>query len=402
MRKISALVAAFALLVSGANAANIPLTVGPVPAADALATINQLTNNINQLVNPNTMAPFSNFRNYLDNGQFAVYQRGTTAAVGGTNSGGAKYVNADRWAISTNVASGAGFSQVVTTSPTPVIGSAQSMKVYRNSGSLTQPVCAIQEIPTSESQNLQGQAVTLSFYAQALAGLAADNGSVINAYIIYGTGTDQGLGTLTASPAITPAWTGITSSITNSFTINTSWNRYQLSGFIPATTNEVGVEICFTPTAAGSGSATDGFALGQIQLEDGNSASAFEFRPYGIEVAKAQQYFYALTEPASGIVVANGISPNTTTCTLALPLPVTMRTAPVTAGVTFIGTALSTSTFKALPTSTLAAPFLVFGAGSTTTSVTLTATLATATTAGFACQLQGNAGGAIINVSTEF
>src|SRR5262249_18519714 len=155
--------------------------------------------------------------------------------------------------VYTNVGSGAGRGQVVTSTPSPQTGFTNSMNVYRNSGALTQPVCTVQEVSSLNTKGLQGQQVVFSAYLQALSGLNADNGSVINMYVIYGTGTDQGLGTLTASPAITPAWTNINSSITGSKTITTSWNRYNITGTVPSTATEAGVMICFTPTANGAG-----------------------------------------------------------------------------------------------------------------------------------------------------
>lgn len=329
MRKVSALGAALALLANVAFAANVPqVTLQQSSLPGDLPDVNLAISNVNTAITPQSMATFSNFRNYLDNGEFAVQQRGTSATAGGTTSGcaSANYVP-DRWCVDTNVSSGAGFGQIITSSPSPVVGSAQSFKVYRNSGALTQPVCAVQEIPTSESQDLQGQTVTLSFFAQALSGLAADNGNVINAYIIYGTGTDQGLGTLTASPAITPAWTGINSSITASYILSAStWNRYTLTGFIPATTNEIGVEICFTPTATGAG-VTDGFALGDVQLEQGSAASSFEYRPYGVELAKYLRYYWTYTETNGGYI-APGMVSATNVERAVLAFPVTMRTTP--------------------------------------------------------------------------
>src|ERR1700758_118819 len=162
MRKISALGAALALLANVAFAANVPqVTLQQSSLPGDLPDVNLAISNVNAAVNSQSMATFSNFRNYLDNGEFAVQQRGTAATAGGTT--GAPVYVPDRWAVSTNVTSGAGYGQVITSTPSPVTGSAQAFKVYRNSGALTQPVCAIQEIPTSESQDLQGQTVTLSF-----------------------------------------------------------------------------------------------------------------------------------------------------------------------------------------------------------------------------------------------
>src|SRR5258708_14788663 len=132
----------------------------------------------------------------------AIQQRGTGTQTCGTNTAPTLTAySADRWVCDVNVASGAGRATISTTS-LPV-GFSAWQQLFRTSGALTQPVCMMQEIPTVESTSLAGQPVILSFYAQALSGLAADNGNVISANIITGTGTDHGFGTLPAPPAAT-------------------------------------------------------------------------------------------------------------------------------------------------------------------------------------------------------
>lgn len=317
---------------SGTVPANVP---GLIP------DLNTLVNNINASgstgINSNTMAAFSGSRNYLDNGAMTVAQRGTSAQTGGTTSGCTvnAYV-ADRWCVDTNVASGAGKGQVVTSSPSPITGFTNSMTVWRNSGALTQQVCAIQEIPTKDATQLAGQTVTLSAYLQALAGLNADNGNVVTMNLFTGTGSDEGLGTMTASPAITPAWTGIATQAvvngtTKSKTITTGWVRYNVSYTIPSAATEIAVAICFTPTATGSG-ATDGFAMAGVQLEQGLTPSSFEFRPYGVELAKAQQYYVQITDPAATVEVPSScfVVTANTTVKCGVYLPQTMRATPTT------------------------------------------------------------------------
>jgi hypothetical protein len=272
-------------------------------------------------------------RNLLDNGAMNIVQRavGTaTTACGGTSGTTALTYTADRWACLANVGSQAGDFKVATSSPTPPTGFAKELVVWRASGALTQPVCTIQEVPTLDSTSLQGQTATLSFYAQALAGLSADNGNVINAYIMTGTGTDQGLATLTASPAITPAWTGIAATITKSYTLSAStWSRYSLTGTIPTAGTEIAVAICFTPTATGAGS-TDGFAVTGVQLEAGSQPSAFEYRSQTAELTKDQAYFWQITDPAATVTIPSTCNVTTanTTVKCAVTLPVSMRAVP--------------------------------------------------------------------------
>jgi hypothetical protein len=392
-----------------AHAANVPFFNGPNSGINPLnqGDINAAISAVNSAVTPQSMATFSATRNFLDNGAMAVSQRGTGAIVGGVHTSGCTNITyvADRWCVDTNVTSGTGKGQIVTSGPTPPLGFQQSMNVWRNSGALTQPVCAIQEIPTSEAVQLQGQTVTLSFYAQALAGLNADNGNVINATIATGTGTDEGLGTFSTAPAVTPAFTGVATPLAaQAQTITTSWARYTMPAVvIPTTATELAVEICFTPTATGAG-ATDGFALVGVQLEQGNAASPFEFRPFAVELQKALRYYWTITEPAASVSIGpSGQGASTTTCVLSIPLPVQMRVAPTAL---FLGTALSGSTWTVthvVTNTALSTPFLAATAGgSTVNELNLTATTGAALTAGQTCTLTGAGGGAILAASADF
>ena len=123
------------------------------------------------------------------------------------------------------MASGAGQLAVVTSTPSPVIGATNSQTLVRNSGSLGQPVCAWQEVPTVRATQLAGQNVIFSAYLQALAGLSADNGNQAQLFLITGTGTNQGLGSLRSgvgmtatvkASSVTVATTGI---LTNASTV---------------------------------------------------------------------------------------------------------------------------------------------------------------------------------------
>lgn len=336
------LLATTALLVASfpVAAANVPLLTGPGGSNPAnfpadLPDINKTITYINSTgssgINPNTMASFATPRNFLDNGAINVAQRGTSAITGNSTCnivGSTTAYVADRWCVNSNVTSSAATGQVVTSGPTPPTGFSTALNVTRVSGALTQPVCAIQEVPTVRAVSLQGQQVTFSVYLQALAGLSADNGNAANIYVIYGTGSDEGLRGYSGSTAITPNWTGINSSITEAETITTSWGRYDVTGTIPTTANEVGVMVCFTP-AAGSGGSTDGFSMTGAQLEIGPTPSSYEFRPYSEELAQAQRYFYRISETSSQIFTGFvGSQLTSQNCTGMVSFPTTMRIAP--------------------------------------------------------------------------
>lgn len=384
-----------------AVAANIPLLSGPQPAADLVSIINGLINSINSSITPQSMATFSGSRNYLDNGSMQVQQRGTGTVTCAANAAiTAAAYGADRWGCQANVGSGAGRMAVITSSPSPPTGFTASQKLTRLSGALTQPICAWQEVPTTQATELANQTVTVSAYVQALAGLAADNANAFNLVVITGTGSDEGFGTPTASPAITPAWTGIATPLNRALVATTSWVRYQASVAITSTVTEIAVGICFTPTATGAG-ATDGLAFTGVQLEQGSVASAYEFRPIATELARAQRYAVSITEAASGVAMFNGNVTATNTCEFAYNFPVRMRAAST---LSQIGTAIAAGTTYKTNSATGGVANVSAMATKTSNSVdagSFTVTSAAAT-AGQACTLEGLAGGAISLWSADF
>lgn len=241
-------------------------------------------------------------RNYLGNGDLIGTQVNGTSTVTCATTSAPTFaaISADRWECDANVGSGAGRTAIVTSSPSPPTGFLNVMKVFRTSGALLQPICVWQAVPNSGSVALAGNSATFSANIAALAGLAADNNNQVQMVIISGTGTDQGFnGSWTASPAITPAWTGITTVANQTITVTTTFSRFAITATIPATATEVGVGLCFTPTATGAG-ATDGFAFTGAQLERGSGASPYEFRSKASTIADNMQYIYNINEGALG------------------------------------------------------------------------------------------------------
>jgi hypothetical protein len=64
-----------------------------------------------------------------------------------------------------------------------------------------------------------------------------------------------------------------------------------------------------------------------VQLEVGESATGFDYRPYGTELSLCQRYYYRTTPENSGRI-AVGFASSTTTGDFLFFLPVTMRIAP--------------------------------------------------------------------------
>ena len=159
MKKALVVLGIAALLGSGsAFAASVPTVTGAQDPSQLQAVVNGVVNSIN-----NGIPGYSDVnadQNYLDNGAMLVNQRGAAERVGGTTSGptDAEY-GPDRWAVDTNVTSGAGYSNEVTSASgvTFAPGFTNMVSVYRKTGALTQPVCLEQEIKSSVFSELAGR-----------------------------------------------------------------------------------------------------------------------------------------------------------------------------------------------------------------------------------------------------
>lgn len=357
----------------------------------------------------------SGLRNVLIGGDFGtnLWQRGTSV---GSIVGTLLYT-ADRWFAWSGTSTTVSVAQDTTAGEFPPAYGPYSAKISRTGTGVVQ-VCFAQEVESTSSYQFQGQTAELDLHAIAGAGFSAANSQLLLT-VVYGVAADEGAQKLAwgfnTGGGGSSGWTGQANAVSQLVTIGTTMGRYVAVGAIPATAKELGVVICWTPVGASPTNdyvALDGIQLirnntlsalaGTVQPTTNVQASAFERRPQEVETGLQQRYFQAVAEPALGISVGlMGVASSTTVCALTQDLPVQMRVAPT---VTFGGTALSTSTWRIQDstTSTLGTPFLAAGAGQTVGALSLNATLTTATTAGFGCQLQGAAGGGSILASAEF
>ncbi len=298
-------------------------------------------------------------------------------------------------------------------------GTTMAAKVARTGAGVVQ-TCVAQEVESSSAIGFAGQTAELAFNAYSGAGFSS-TGSLLQVYVITGTGTDEGAQKLAwglnAGGGGSTAWTGQASTLAGTVSIGqATMGRYVAVATIPAATTEVAVAICWKPV--GASPSNDYVALSKVQLDKNPAlaayagtvqsatvvpASAFEVRPQAIETALQQRYFWALTEPAASIAVApSGQGASTTTCTFSIPLPQTMRAAPTYASA---GSALSTSTWTVthvVTNTALGTPYLAATTGgSTVNELNLTATVASGLTAGQTCTLTGAGGTNSIQASSE-
>ena len=191
------------------------------------------------------------FKNRLINGNMIIWQRGTSfSAIGYT---------ADRWSFY------AGTSPVVTQSSDVPAG-------YRYSAALsgTSSTGFTQKIESNNVSDLSGQSITVSFWLKQTVG-AGSNAIAIS--LSYATAQDN---------------FGSTTSIgSTNITTTSSWAYYTatFNNLPSGVTN--GLQ-CTIVTNSGSAVA---FQLTGVQLEVGTTATNFDFRSYGTELALCQRYY---------------------------------------------------------------------------------------------------------------
>lgn len=354
-------------------------------------------------------------RNMLDDSDFttAPWQRGTSS-VGGNIANTLTYT-ADRWFAVGGASSSINVSKVANTT---VVGFSQSLQFQRTAANSNTAVINLgQVLDSNRSIRLQGQTVTLSFWAVAGANWSPTGGN-LGVAIGTGTGTDQ-----SAASFVAQTWTGFSARPISVPTVGTvpvgggpagnasgiatlavltpatvvpvtsTIQRFQVTTTIPATATQIGV--LFSATPVGTAGASDFVQLMGIQLEVSTPAvpfaTLFEHRDVAAELAAAQRYFVQINEPPANAVVGMCQATTTSAQICLVNLGVTMRAAPTVT--------ITTGTFKENIANTLTT-WVTPGAG-TSTANAISLTAANTTTAGQAILLQGGGGSGVIAASAD-
>jgi hypothetical protein len=280
----SAGVTAFAATVlddSTATAARTTLGAAALGANSDITSLNVITS-ING-------GPVAGFKNWLINGRYDIWQRGTSFAVTTTT---AVYA-ADRWFANLG---GAG---ALTVSRQNSSGLNQyGIRLQRDAGnSSVQGVYARQIVEGIVSRNLQTKTVTISATLTAGANFSAA-ASQVSLLLQTGTTQDQGSASL-----ISGTWTAFASPINTAVTVTTTPTRFSATVTLSSNVQEISAGVYFVPV--GTAGANDWVQIDDFQLEIGSVATTFEStRPYGLELAQCQRYYYPYNGGTSGF--ANG------------------------------------------------------------------------------------------------
>ena len=277
-----------------------------------------------------------------------LWQRGTAGVS--TTSGTVAWDSADHWGQWSLATAGAKIVRDSTAADLP--------STYKYAAALTHTnttagqICMGQPLESVNSYQFAGQVAELDFHAATGAGYTG--GSTITAYIVYGTGTDDGLNEMafTVNGGGATGWAGgalATSAVIPLNAVKTL-ERFAAIANIPATATEVGVALCYTPSTTDT---NDYVAFSGIQLvrspqlasfvsttkgyqTDATpppfAATSFQRRPAGIEASLQYRFAYYINEAQTGSAgsyqTPAGIATATTTCQVNIPFPVNMFKSP--------------------------------------------------------------------------
>jgi hypothetical protein len=276
---------------------------------------------------------YTGFKNRIINGAMMIDQRNAGASVSIPATGAAIFT-LDRFAAQS--ASDAVFSaQQDTTAPTGFINSLKFTTTTADAsiaaGQYTRFWQKIEGFNVADLGwgGASAQAITLSFWVRSsVTGTfggslrnSAGNRNYPFSYSIASANTWEQK-TITVAGDTSGTWG--TSSGTG---IEINWSLgtgTDLSGTAGAWTATAAVSATGATGIAGTLSAT--FYITGVQLEKGSTATSFDYRPYGTELALCQRYGVALVNGAG--IVATGQAYSTSVAGAALRFPVTMRSSP--------------------------------------------------------------------------
>ena len=281
---------------------------------------------------------YTGFKNRIINGDMRIDQRNAGAAV--TVNSTANTYSIDRWYGLGQTADGVFALQQNAGSVTPPVGftdylgatvttadtSIGANQVYRITQAIEGLNCTDLAWGTANAKT-----ITLSFWVRSsLTGTFG--GNVANAgftraypysYTISSANTWE-YKTITVAGDTTGTWL-----TTNGVGVHLSFVMGMGSNWT-GTANAWNAGLHFAPTGNTNIIATNGatFYITGVQLEAGSTATDFERRPFGTELALCQRYFQSYGGVSAADNICMGASLTSTQCVGFVQLPVSMRTSP--------------------------------------------------------------------------
>ena len=251
-----------------------------------------------------TTTGYYGFKNRIINGAMSLDQRNAGASQTITAAAALAYT-VDRWYAYCTGANVTGQQ----------IAGAYTSSQYRYQFTGAASVTAIgfgQRIEAKNCFDLANTTATLSCY------ISNSLLTTVTWTAYYATTTADTFGSL-ASPTVTQIATG-------TFTVSSTRTQYTTNISVPSAAT-TGIQILFTVGAQTSGT----WVIDSVQLEKGSTATSFDYRPYGTELALCQRYYTVFAwESGSNWPSVGGYITNGGTVDASFTFPVQMRTTPTT------------------------------------------------------------------------
>jgi hypothetical protein len=247
--------------------------------------------------NQNNLTPMS--YNYVINGAFDIWQRGTSF------TGAVTQYCADRWKIGrTSNVSGYTLSR---STDTP-LGFKYSAKLQRNSGDTQINRLDFTTNFETAGIDLAGKTITISFYAKKGANFS---GTELAVYTASSSVNPESV-TYNSGGAYNSGNANLEGS-TNSVAFTSSWARYSVQTTIASTANALQIRFGWNPS--GTGGADDSVYITGVQLEEGSYATPFRRNAPSIqaELAACQRYYWRVTAGVIGAKMGVGYGGNSST-----------------------------------------------------------------------------------------
>ena len=295
------------------------------------------------------VAPFVAGKNKIINGDFGIWQRGTS----GFGLGAA--FNADRWAFYRD---GSGATEAITqqtfTPGTAPVAGYESQYFWRYAATVAGTGATERSLYTKieDVRTFANQTVTVSFWAKA------DAARTINLFLAQNFGSG-------GSASVNTSLTG--------HSVTTSWARYSTTVAVPSISGKtVGTSSFLQLTMSFPVNVIETIDIWGVQLESGSVATPFQTASgtIGGELALCQRYFVNYVGTGNQICTAAAYS--STRADGVIGFPVAMRVAPTLTTVSgaaatgfFSGTAFTSSAITSSAT-TLGTEFTFTFSGLTT------------------------------------
>lgn len=413
-----------------AGGAQYPTTL-PLTGAESAPFDTQLTQGLNpatELISVNQLISAIGGANISGNllvggdATSNLFQRATSGSSVTTTL---TYGGPDQWAYWSGTGTAMTVSQDTTAADLSA-GFPVAFKMARTSGQTgVVQMCMAQEIETNlvKASGIAGSTAELTFSAITGANFSASLANM-TAFIVTGTGTDQGLAgsasmafTLNAGGGGSGGWTSqanATAAVISLGGVSTA-GRYGAVASIPANVTEIGVALCWTPV--GTAGTNDYVAFSGIQLKkspnqaglvsaslgyncvtSGIQCSNFERRAFPIEQGLQFRYYLQVNDNVANTVPITLCQATTTSAVVCVhQFPVAMRAAPTATA--SASTAFGDTATAGAPTACTA--FAVVASSTSIFSGKTTCTTGATTTAGGASQLVGANTGANVNFSAS-